>query len=104
MRVYEELKEIALMNEKTEELSEKVAEKIDAVCADFAFAKIVRGCEEKNGHLYNSDGKRLDNYGLVDDDYYCYQEQGYIEDDFYGRLYFATDEKGVFIEIPFSSC
>ena len=102
MKVFKELKEIALMNEKRDELFENLSEKIDGDDLDVVHAKIIRGCEEKNGHLYNSDGKRLDNYGLVDDVYYCHQQQGYCEDDYYGTLYYATDEKGVFVAVPFS--
>lgn len=103
MNVYKELKEIALIDEKAKELAEKVAEKIDIDGLNIYSANVIRGCKEEDGHLYDSSGKRLDNCGLVDDDYYCYQQSGYIEDDFYGRLYYATDENGVFIEIQFSS-
>lgn len=101
MKVYKELKEIALMNEKRQILCEKLEKKIDIDDFSLEYAKPVRNCTEKNGHLYNAEGKRLDNYGLVDDEYYCYQLQGYCEDDFYGELYYATNEKGVFVEIPF---
>ena len=104
MNVYKEFKEIALLNEKIEKLYKKVEQeqKIEAEDLDLRSATIIRNCEERNGHLYDNDGKRLDNYGLVDNDYYCYQLQGYLEDDFYGNLYFATEENGVFIKVPFS--
>lgn len=46
-------------------------------------------------------GVRLDNGGLVDDDYYCRQHTGCCEDDYYGELYFKTDVPGQFVEISF---
>ena len=101
MNVYKELKEIALLNEKIIELCEKIEQELDIEDLDLRSTRIVRNCEERKGHLYDGKGKKLDNYGLVYDNYYCYQLQGYCEDDFYGRLYYATDENGVFIEIPF---
>ena len=101
MKVYKALKEIALMNEKRQELCKKLEEEIDIDDLGMEYAKIIRNCEERDGHLYDSAGKRLDNSGMVDDEYYCYQQQGYIEDDFYGKLYYATDEKGVFVEVSF---
>lgn len=101
MKVYKEFKTIALLNEIIMELCEKVGQELDIDCLDLGSANIVRNCEERQGHLYNGNGKRLDNCGLVDDEYYCYQLQGYCEDDFYGKLYYATEEKGVFVEIPF---
>lgn len=102
MNVYSEIKEIAELNARIEELTKKVNEKIDADGLDFTTAVFVKGCMEKDGHLYTELGNKLDRDGLVDDDYYCDQSQGYIEDDFYGHLYFATDEKGTFVRVYFN--
>ena len=103
MNVYKEFKEIALLNEKIDALCKKLEQDLDIDGLDLRYAQIIRGCEERQGHLYDNNGRKLDNYGLVDNDYYCYQIQGYIEDDYYGRLYYATDEEGVFLEIPFAT-
>lgn len=102
MNVYSEIKEIAELNARIEELTKKVNEKIDADGIDFTTAVLIKGCIEKDGHLYKESGRKLDHDGLVDDDYYCDQNQGYIEDYFYGHLYFATDEKDTFVRVYFN--
>lgn len=100
MVIYHEMKEIAQKNEEIKSLAEKLEEIIDCDGLDFDKAYFVNGCQERNGHLYQ-DGKRLDNHGLVDDEYYCTQQTGYCEDDYYGTLYFKTDIPGVFVAVPF---
>lgn len=65
-------------------------------------AELISGCKEHKGHLYK-DGCLLDNGGLVDDDYYCYQENGYCEDDYNGTLYFKTNVPGQFVAVPFET-
>ena len=100
MNIYPELKKIAGANAKIVRLAEKVSGKLAAEGLDYASAYLITGCSEKNGHLYQ-DGGRLDNYGLVDDDYYCRQYTGYCEDDYYGTLYFKTNVPGQFVAIPF---
>lgn len=100
MNIYPEMKKIAGANAKIEWLAKKLSEKLDIDCLDFAAASLISGCSEKNGHLYQN-GHRLDNYGLVDDDYYCRQFTGYCGDDFYGTLYFKTNVPGQFVAIPF---
>lgn len=61
----------------------------------------VTRCTERDEKLYDEAGDRLDNSGLVNDNYYLYQRAGYLEDDFYGTVFYATDEPGNFIAIPF---
>ena len=103
MNIYNEIKQIAEMNDIRDELVNKLTEKgFEADGLDFERAYFVKNCVEENGHLYNYDGDRLDNCGLVDDDYYCTQYTGYCEDDFYGTLYYATDIEGLFVAIPFA--
>ena len=103
MNIYKEIKQIAELNAMITDLSNNLEEKeFDTDGLDFYNAYFVRECVEEDGRLYNKDGSRLDNSGLVDDDYYCYQRVGYLEDDFYGTLYYATDEVGVFVAIPFA--
>ena len=100
MNIYPELKKIAGANAKIERLAEKFSEKLDIDGLAVAGAYLVNGCSEKNGHLYQN-GHRLDNHGLVDDDYYCRQFTGYCGDDYYGTLYFKTNVPGQFVAIPF---
>lgn len=100
MNIYPELKKIAGANDKRERLANKLLEKIDVEGLEFERAHIINGCSEKNGHLY-IDGMRLDNSGLVDDDYYCNQHTGYCEDCYYGTLYFKTNVPGQFVAVPF---
>lgn len=100
MNIYPELKQIAGANSKIGRLAQKITERLDVEGLDFSRAYIINGCSEKNGHLYQ-DGGRLDNCGLVDDDYYCSQYTGYCGDDFYGTLFFKTNVPGQFVAIPF---
>ena len=100
MNIYPELKKIAGANAKIDRLVKKVSEKLYADGLELGSAHLINGCSEKNGHLYQN-GHRLDNYGLVDDNYYCRQFAGYCEDYFYGTLYFKTNVPGQFVAIPF---
>lgn len=100
MNIYPELKKIASLNERINNLGIRLGEKIDADGLELKYAHFITGCKEKNGHLYQ-DGCRLDNCGLVDDNYYCNQHAGYCEDDFYGTLYFKTNVPGQFVAVPF---
>lgn len=103
MNTYKEIKKIAELNEMIIDLNNNLAKsKLDTDGLDFRSAYFVRNCIEEDGHLYDYDGNRLDNYGLTDDDYYCCQYTGYCEDDFYGTLYYVTDEEGVFVAVPFA--
>lgn len=101
MNIYKEIKGIAKANAKIEHLANLLSEKIDCDGLDLSAAYFISGCREKNGHLYHGEA-RLDNSGLVDDDYYCNQYTGYLGDDFYGTIYFKTDARGVFVAVPFS--
>lgn len=100
MKVYPEVKKIAALNHKMQVLCEKLNEKIDCDGLNLTNAYLISGCSEKNGHLYQ-DGKKLDNSGPVDNEYYCKQYTGVCEDDFYGTMYFKTDVPGQFIAVPF---
>ncbi len=101
MKIYPELKRIAGYNAAITRLVEKLADKLDvAEGLNFGDADLISGCVERGGHLYQG-GVRLDNFGLVDDLYYCYQQTGYCEDDYYGMLYFKTNVPGQFVAVPF---
>lgn len=101
MKVYEELKIIAEDNRKRAGLIESLGEKIDLEGYDLCRANLFTGCTEKDGRLFDAAGKRLDNSGLINNEYYLYQRTGYLEDDFYGTVFYATNEPGSFIAIPF---
>ena len=103
MNIYKEIKKIAELNEVIIDLNNNLEENgFDTDGLDFRSAYFIKNCVEENGHLYDYDGNRLDTSGLVDDDYYCCQHTGYCEDDFYGTLYYATDEERVFVAVPFA--
>ena len=101
MNVYPEIAKIAELNAEINRLYADIDKKIN--CSGFGIdcAKFVENCVEKDGHLYQ-DGWKLDTSGNVDNDYYCNQYTGYLGDDFWGTVYFATDKKGVFVAVPFS--
>ena len=100
MNIYPEIKKIAGNNEAIKRLREKLSKKIDYDGLFFEHAYFITGCKERGGHLYR-DGHRLDNGGLVDEDYYCDQHTGYCEDDYHGTLYFKTNVPGQFVAVPF---
>lgn len=100
MNIYPEIKKIAGKNDAIQRLATALESKIDCDGLDWQNARLITGCKEKNGHLYQ-DGHRLDNGGLVDDDYYCDQYTGYCEDDFHGTSYFKTNVPGQFVAVPF---
>lgn len=101
MVIYEELKRIAEINQERNRLANALFEKMDLDGLNIESAELIKNCVEENGHLYDKNGNKLDNCGLVDDEYYCNQHKGFLEDDYYGTLYYATDENGTFIKIPF---
>ena len=100
MVIISEIVKIAEMNEKIKYLAKKLEEKIDTYGLCLENAYFVYGCKEQCGHLYY-DGRQLDNEGLVDDQYYCYQVAGYCEDDYHGFMYFKTKIPGKFVAVPF---
>ena len=101
MNIYPQIKKIAGKNQAVRLLSAALEEKLDCEGMNWSEACLVTGCKEKDGHLYK-DGHRLDNGGIVDDDYYCKQRTGYCEDDYYGTLYFKTNVPGQFVAVPFA--
>lgn len=103
MVIYEELKKIAQINQERTELYNVLFEKTDLDGLHLDSAEFIKNCVAENGHLYDRCGNQLDNYGLVDDEYYCNQSKGYLDDDYHGVLYYATDEADTFIRIPFST-
>lgn len=64
-------------------------------------------CTEKNGLLYHNNGNPIaegDKYsstGMIDDLYYVDQHTGYLEDDYYGIMYYKISD-GLFVKIEYS--
>ena len=102
MNIYKELKQIAETNALRKKLAKEFLQKVDVDGLYMEEAELIQGCSVVDGHLVDSKGSRLDNCGLVDNNYYCDQRIGYCEDDYYGKLYFATEEQGTYVAIPFS--
>lgn len=103
MEIIHEIKMIAAANAKRDHWIKQLelSGKVDMDGLNLECAELIDGCKEKNDGLYRNDC-RLDNSGLVDDQYYCDQNTGYCEDDFYGTLYFKTNVPGQFVQVPFA--
>ena len=94
---------IAALEIKLKELYSKISENnMVSGCTNFNPYKILNNCREENNCLYDSDGIFLASGGLVDNLYYCEQYGGYLEDDFYGTMYFKTNKQGQFIAVDYS--
>ena len=100
MNIFKDIDYIAEQNEERSFYEYRLSNELDLDGLRLVDAYYVNNCEERDGHLY-SNGKRLDNKGLVDDDYYCKQHRGDTEDYYYGTLYFKTNRNGVFVAVPF---
>lgn len=91
MNIYPEIKKIATSVAKINRLAEQVSQKMDIEGIEWFTAELV--------HLNHEQIKRLGE--CVDNDYYCNQWQGYIEDSFHGYLYFKTNVPGEFVRVHF---
>lgn len=101
MKIINKIKKIANQAANIRKFEKDFYDETGLEGLNFFHSELISGCKEIKGHLYIND-YRLDNSGLVDDLYYCYQLTGYCEDDFYGDLYFKTNVPGQFIKVPFS--
>ena len=71
MNIYKQIKQIAELNEhRTELVNELVRNELDVDDLNFNEACLIKDCVEEDGHLYDKDGKKLDNCGLVDNNRY----------------------------------
>lgn len=64
--------------------------------------KIHYGCRAEKDALYSSDGELLSkSSGSLSNptSYYVNQSVGYVEDDYYGDMFIATDDKGTYVEV-----
>lgn len=100
--------EIASLKSKINKifLRPQVAEEFD----DMTYFKVEgfeRNCVEQNCLLYDSNGNYLaegskwDSTGMVDDLYYVNQHSGYLEDDYYGTMYYKISDK-LFVKVSYS--
>ena len=90
MKVYKEIKEITKCNGKIRSLAQRLEKKMDTDGVDWSTA------------VFDTMGKKdIERLELVDDEYYVQQWTGYIEDDFYGYLYFKTDVPGQYVKVYF---
>ena len=103
MIIHDEIRKIAEINELREFIIQGLENRMDIDGLDFSKAVILNGCKERDGHLFDTEGKQLDIQGMFKNEYYCEQHQGYVVDDFYGNLYYPTSKTGVFIRIPYST-
>lgn len=74
-------------------------------CTAWEIEGILYGCYEKDGHLYNKDGEVVSEEtcsGDLSEKYYVNQSCGYLEDDYYGTLYYMVDNKGTVVEVSYS--
>lgn len=104
MEIIRELKMIAAANAKRDYWIERLEKsgKVDMDDLHLESAELIDGCKEINGGLYKN-GHRLDNSGIVDNQYYCRQMQGYCEDYYFGTIYFKTNVPGQFVSVPFDT-
>ena len=94
MNTYKEIKEIAKCVSKIQRLVKKLEEKIDTDDIDWERAELVSLTKEQIRRFEKTNG--------VTDDYFVEQHQsGYIEDSFYGWLWFKTDVNGQYVKVPF---
>ena len=92
MNVFKEIKEIAKCVQKIHRLAEQLDKKIDTDGIHWESAQLVSMTKEQLSHL-----------NLVDNECYVDQHQGYLEDDFYGWLYYKTNVAGQYVKVHFTS-
>ena len=100
MKVFKDIKRIVNKIAQIQRLAENLETTYDFDCCgiDWYSAVLVSGLKEKPDGLYNKDGFRI---ATNEDDYYCAQTRGYLEDDYYGNIYFKTDVPGQFVKVWF---
>lgn len=92
MIVYKEIKEIAKSNAKIAHLVQKLEDKgFDAYGIEWNTTTFVSLSKEDIESLNLSETEG----------YYVSQSQGYIEDDFFGHLYFKTNVPGQYVRVYF---
>lgn len=104
----DEIFKIASLQDKINKilLRRQVAEEFD----DMTYFKVEgfeRNCVEQNCLLYDrngnylAEGSKSDPTGMIDDLYYVNQHSGYLEDDYYGTMYYKISDK-LFVKVSYS--
>ena len=95
MNILKEVKEIAKKNAQIKILIDKLSNNIDTEDIDWATASFVS--------LPKEEIKRFKRTNCETEDYFVDQWTGYVEDSFYGYLYFKTDVPGQYVRVHFST-
>lgn len=96
MKVFPEITEIAEHIEAANNLIANIEKTHGEICegVDWSSARFTKLSEE--------DISQLKQHGGETDEYYVDQRVGYLEDDFYGHVYFRTVRPGVFVDVTFA--
>lgn len=97
MKIYKKVKRITNKLAQVHYLIEQLETEIECDGIDWSTARLVSGLKEKPDGLYQ-DGVMIAEWA---DECYVNQSQGYLEDDYYGHLYFKTDVPGQFVKVWF---
>lgn len=95
MRKFKEVKAIASAMAKIRNLAGEIYRKYGEIAegVDWTTAKFVSLTKEDIQH-FKARGGETENY-------FVEQSTGYLGDDFYGNIYFATDVPGQYVEVYF---
>ena len=94
MKVYDEVKYIAMCMEKMYRLAKKLGDKgFDNEGINWTTATFVTLDKEDIEHFKDTNG--------VTEDYFVDQWTGYSEDDYHGELYFKTKVPGQYVRVHF---
>lgn len=97
MPIYKAAKRIACLNAQLARQVELMSQEIDSDGIEWYSAELVSGLTVRNGKLYREDIP----VAKWADEYFVNQSQGYIEDNYYGWLYFRTDVPGQYVRVHF---
>lgn len=96
MNIYKEIKKIAMLNGRLKRLIEQLeAKNSDLGCSGIHWetAKLVTLSKEEINYFKER--------GDETEDYFVSQSRGYVEDSFYGYLWFKTDVPGQYVKVYF---
>lgn len=93
MKIFKEIKKIALKQAQIEALKKELSKKIDIDGIQWDNIEFVTLDKEDIEHFKTTNG--------VTEEYFVDQWTGYCEDDFYGYLYFRTDTPNVYVKVYF---
>jgi hypothetical protein len=97
------LRTAAILQMKLNDAMKQIKEEF-ADCMDYGIEKILYGCYEKDGCLYDKDGEVLSketSEGNLSEKHYVNQSCGILEDDYYGTLFYLVDNKGTVVQVSY---